>query len=280
MNPDSDAKIFSAIGRCGRSGRWLVPERTSMLTLFGSAVVDLRDARATAEAIEFTCTSVFATVTFIVPEGAEIRPSGIAVFGSARSTVPLTDEACHLPSMAIDAVTIFGRLRIRTTEEAPEETRRGRWRERRRAKSIAAAPSAEIEPPEVRERTPPATPVDPVPSPVSETPAPVVEDAAPPAGVDPLDSREVDLSAPIAAFSEPDDTDLDDTSPLHDVEVPSSMDNTILDESEPSTSSVDEVAETSADSPEDAEAADEGDPVLDGESVVHRVHMLDDAAVS
>ncbi|MFV2040274.1 MAG: hypothetical protein ACC660_08520, partial [Acidimicrobiales bacterium] len=73
MSKDSNAKIFSIIGSGRRSGRWIVPAKTNMKTFFGRAIIDLRDAQTDAEELEFTCLSVLANVTFIVPEGAEVR---------------------------------------------------------------------------------------------------------------------------------------------------------------------------------------------------------------
>jgi hypothetical protein len=120
MSTDSNAKIFSVIGGCRRSGRWLVPAQTNMMTLLGRAVIDLRDASSSAEELEFTCLSVFGNITFIVPEGAEVRPSGMAILGSSKSTVPISGAACDLPPISVEATTIIGRLSIRTTEEVPD----------------------------------------------------------------------------------------------------------------------------------------------------------------
>lgn len=134
---DDDAQIFSVIGGAKRSGRWRVPASTRTLTLFGRCLIDLRQAETTADELSFSCISVFAGVTFIVPEGAEVRPSGVAVLGSARSLVPVSDSPAHLPPISIDAITVLGRLRIRTTDEEPEEELRDSWRERRRARKAA-----------------------------------------------------------------------------------------------------------------------------------------------
>ncbi len=138
MGMDDDAQIFSIIGGAKRSGRWRVPASTRTMTLFGRCLIDLRQAETTADELSFSCVSAFAGVTFIVPEGAEVRPSGMAILGSARSLVPVSDTPAHLPPISIDAVTVMGRLRIRTTDEEPEEELRDSWRERRRAKKEAA----------------------------------------------------------------------------------------------------------------------------------------------
>lgn len=137
MGMDDDAQIFSIIGGAKRSGRWRVPASTRTMTLFGRCLIDLRQAETTADELSFSCVSAFAGVTFIVPEGAEVRPSGMAILGSARSLVPVSDTPAHLPPISIDAITVMGRLRIRTTDEEPEEELRDSWRERRRARKEA-----------------------------------------------------------------------------------------------------------------------------------------------
>nr|WHW29328.1 hypothetical protein [uncultured bacterium] len=172
MSIESNAKIVSVVGGCRRSGRWIVPAETNMMTLFGRAVIDLREADTTAEQLEFTCFSVFANITFLVPEGAEVRPSGMAILGSSRSVVPTSDVVCHLPPMSVDATTIFGRIRIRTTDHDPEDGEKvSFWKRFRRD---ATPPLADAED---------ANPTDGVdfrdtPAPPTQTPAPA-EPAAP-----------------------------------------------------------------------------------------------------
>lgn len=225
MSTDSNAKIFSVIGGCGRSGRWLVPEKTNMMTLFGRAVIDLRDARTNAEELEFTCLSVFANITFIVPEGAEIRPSGMAIFGSSRSTVPTSGAPCDLPPISIEATTVIGRLRIRTTEEVPDHdlSRRKRRRQSKTRGSVASTQTVADVPAIVEQ-----------PTSVASAPPAGIADAEPPRETGPevaTTPREAmtpkaDLSRPITAFQP---VPAEDRSPVHGVAVPPSIEGTMLD---------------------------------------------------
>lgn len=116
MSTEANAQIISVIGGCRRAGRWLVPSKTKVMTFFGRATIDLREAQTSADELIFDCMSAFATITFIVPEGAEVRPSGMAILASARSDVPVEIGGCHLPKIAIDAITLFGRFRVVTGE--------------------------------------------------------------------------------------------------------------------------------------------------------------------
>ncbi len=177
MSIESNAKIVSVVGGCRRSGRWIVPAETDMMTLFGRAVIDLREARTSAEQLEFTCLSVFANITFLVPEGAEVRPSGMAILGSSRSTVPISDVECHLPPMSVDATTIFGRIRIRTTDLDPEDSdKTSFWSRFKRDKQTPAEPAGTRDGGVDLQDTPaePATP-----EPGLGAPAPVAAAAAP-----------------------------------------------------------------------------------------------------
>ena len=230
MSIDSNAKIISVVGGCRRSGRWIVPEKTKMITLFGRAIIDLREAQTSAEELEFSCLSVFANITFLVPDGAEVRPSGIAILGSSRSTVPLSTESCPLPPMSVDATTAFGRLRIRTTDHEPDDAgeRRRFWRRRRSTTQPAEGESVPLPtdaPPPVP--APGMDMADTVRSVASAAEATQLPGASsrpnPPEPVQPATSTPVemppyDLSAPIERF--PGD---DDHSPIHGVAPPADL---------------------------------------------------------
>jgi len=239
MSKNSDAKIFSVIGGCRRSGRWLVPAKTSMLTLFGRAIIDLRQAEASAdeaEELEFTCTSVFANITFIVPEGAEVRPSGMAILGSSRSVVPVSDEPCELPPISIDALTVFGRMRVRTTDSDPEAKHKKRRFRRDKPPEVISvpAPAAEEAPALPEPSGVDLAPSRPNPEVVAPAvaPAPVVVAApvvtAAPVAATPVvtaapivSAAPADLSRPIEAFAPA------ETSPLESVTVPETIEGAV-----------------------------------------------------
>ncbi|MFV1991987.1 MAG: LiaF domain-containing protein, partial [Acidimicrobiales bacterium] len=107
-----DARIVSVIGGCRRQNRWRVAEDTSVMTLFGRCILDLREAECEAATIDISVLNVFANVTIIVPEGSDVRPSGMALLGSSSCLVPVSDKASPLPPIDVDGMTVFGRLRI------------------------------------------------------------------------------------------------------------------------------------------------------------------------
>ena len=163
MSTEANAQIISVVGGCRRAGRWLVPSKTKVMTFFGRATIDLREAETTAEELSFDCMSAFASITFIVPEGAEIRPSGMAVLASARSDVPVEIGGSHLPKIAIDAITLLGRFRI-ITGEAFEAEKKDKAGEVATGADLADTPDAHVP---VAAFVPPSDPAPPSRSPVS-----------------------------------------------------------------------------------------------------------------
>lgn len=208
MSTEANAQIISVIGGCRRAGRWLVPSKTKVMTFFGRATIDLREAETTADELTFDCMSAFASITFIVPEGAEIRPSGMAILASARSDVPVEVGGSHLPKIAIDAITLLGRFRIITGEALEDE-------QRDTTEQTAGADLADtrVEEPPVAAYVPPTNPTPY--APVSD-PAPFV----PPAEVAPASQ---------SGEREADDPG-NERSPIHDVAVPDSIAAVALDE--------------------------------------------------
>lgn len=228
MSTEANAQIISVIGGCRRAGRWLVPSKTKVMTFFGRATIDLREAQTTAEELSFDCMSAFASITFIVPEGAEIRPSGMAILASARSDVPVEVGGSHLPKIAIDAITLFGRFRIVTGEALEAEQEPEGHTEAAVAPGADLADTRDLDAP-VAAYVPPAdaaphqaadpTPYQPAAEPAAfRPPEPAAEPAPAPApapAADPVEQRQNDDA---------------ERSPIHEIAVPDSPAAMALDE--------------------------------------------------
>ncbi|MEM7286291.1 MAG: hypothetical protein AAF480_08075 [Actinomycetota bacterium] len=226
MSTEANAQIISVIGGCRRAGRWLVPAKTKVMTFFGRATIDLRQAQTTADELAFDCMSAFASITFIVPEGAEIRPSGMAILASARSEVPVEVGGSHLPKIAIDAVTLFGRFRIVTGEALEADEHAAEQTAARVGSDLADTAPVEAFRPPVEPFRPPVEPH-----------RPQVED--------PASQRRSDIA--------------DERSPIHDVTVPDSPAAVSLDDRpEPLPEPEPEVTSIDADDESPAEAAESG----------------------
>ncbi len=116
---DDEARIVSVIGGARRTSRWRIAEDTSVLTLFGRCLLDLREAETEADELWFSVASVFATVEIIVPEGTIVQPSGMAFLGASSCEVPRSKRRGPLPAIEIDSVTVFGSLRIHVGQRPP-----------------------------------------------------------------------------------------------------------------------------------------------------------------
>ncbi|MEM8903616.1 MAG: hypothetical protein AAGA17_12670 [Actinomycetota bacterium] len=116
---DDEARIVSVIGGAKRTSRWRIAEDTSVLTLFGRCLLDLREAETEAGELWFSVASVFATVEIIVPEGTIVQPSGMALLGASTCEVPASRRVSPLPAIEIDNITVFGSLRIHVGQRPP-----------------------------------------------------------------------------------------------------------------------------------------------------------------
>jgi hypothetical protein len=103
--------------RLSRSGLWDIPERTSWRCLFGTIVLDLRQARLTASKTSIEIFNLFGTVTLIVPEGVRVELSGGGAFASQVIQSPSTPPVEGAPVLRISTSGPGGTLHVRHREE-------------------------------------------------------------------------------------------------------------------------------------------------------------------
>ncbi len=121
--------VFSSVER---RGSWVVPGALDALTVFGSAVLDFRDARFSAGVTELRVRAVFGSLEIIVPPQLAVECAGSAVFGSFEdhgSGVADPDRAI----LRIHGSAVFGSVEVSTRlpGESERDARRRRRRERR-----------------------------------------------------------------------------------------------------------------------------------------------------
>lgn len=106
--PELIATIF---GTTERRGRWSPRRNLSVLTLFGSTQLDLRDAVYSGNGCEINVFCLFGSVDVLVPEGVEARVSALPIFGSsqARTTAPAPGS----PLVTIRGFVGFGSIDAR-----------------------------------------------------------------------------------------------------------------------------------------------------------------------
>jgi hypothetical protein len=115
---EESTTIISVLAQSNRRDRWTVAPHTSMFTLLARSFFDFRQAETTGKAVEIAVTCVFGKVTLVVPEGTDVQLSGISFLASATSDVASSDEPSSRPKLIVTAHTVFGKLCVRTPNEA------------------------------------------------------------------------------------------------------------------------------------------------------------------
>ncbi len=112
MAKSKPTKMLAVLGRCRRGGRWQPAARSSVLAVLGDCYLDMTKALVDeAEPVKFQVTVCLGSVTFIVPPGVEIRPSGMSILASSRVAVP-TAEDSSFPLIEVEWTCILGRIRV------------------------------------------------------------------------------------------------------------------------------------------------------------------------
>lgn len=103
--------IVTLFGATERRGRWQPRRHLSVLNLFGSTTLDLREAVFTDNTCEVNVFCLFGAVDVLVPEGTELQNRALAVFGSsnAKATPPVPGA----PSVLVRGFVGFGAAEAR-----------------------------------------------------------------------------------------------------------------------------------------------------------------------
>jgi hypothetical protein len=97
--------IFSGVDR---KGRWRVPRRSFVLSLFGGSDLDLRQAEIEDETVSFFVIDVFGGTDLYVPEGVDVDVGGFALFGGIDEHGPDAPPRLGSPLVRVRALTVFG----------------------------------------------------------------------------------------------------------------------------------------------------------------------------
>jgi hypothetical protein len=81
--PNTDARgVVSIFGDNRKTGRWMVPERFRVFSVFGSAKIDLREAVLQYPVTVIEALAICADVQIIVPPGVIVECDGDALLGT------------------------------------------------------------------------------------------------------------------------------------------------------------------------------------------------------
>jgi hypothetical protein len=108
--PDRMVAVF---GGASRKGAWRPSPATTVVTVFGGANIDLRDAVLPGQEIEIRTVSVFGGVSITIPPHMRVIDSGTAVFGGrdipGDSPESQRDDA---PLLRLHGSCVFGGVSV------------------------------------------------------------------------------------------------------------------------------------------------------------------------
>lgn len=103
------SRIIAVFGSATRKGAWRVPPSSTVVTVFGGADLDLRDAILPGQEITIRAVSVFGGLSITAPPGMRVVDSGVAIFGG-RDVAGDTAESGQpdAPVLRLSGACVFG----------------------------------------------------------------------------------------------------------------------------------------------------------------------------
>jgi Domain of unknown function (DUF1707) len=131
--------VFGLMSSTERRGAWLVPRKMRVRGTMSSIVLDYRDARLPAGAVDIAIRAIMSSVEIIVPPGLAVDTGGVAIMGSFehvdRAPAQPDPEA---PMLRVHGLVVMGSVEIKM--RLPGESERAAHRrlkdERRGRKAL------------------------------------------------------------------------------------------------------------------------------------------------
>ena len=105
---DSAVAIFS---ETKRTGAWVVPADYAGVAVFGSVVLDLREASLAASTVQIQANAVFGEVTVIVDDGLTVSTVGTPVLGEYNG--PHEQPQSDRPHVVLNGLALFGSVNVK-----------------------------------------------------------------------------------------------------------------------------------------------------------------------
>lgn len=114
-------RIVAVFGGASRKGAWRVPASSTVVTVFGGADIDLRDAILPGREITIRAVSVFGGMSITVPPEMRVIDSGVAVFGGRDVSGDTAESAKpDSPVLRLRGACVFGGVFVARKERKPD----------------------------------------------------------------------------------------------------------------------------------------------------------------
>jgi hypothetical protein len=114
-------RIIAIFAGASRKGVWRVPPVSTVVTVFGGADIDLRDAILPGQEITIRAVSVFGGVSITVPPEMRVIDSGVAVFGGRDvSGDTVAAGAPDAPVLRLSGACVFGGMFVGRKERTTD----------------------------------------------------------------------------------------------------------------------------------------------------------------
>lgn len=116
------SRIICVFSGAWRKGTWHVPRASTVVTVFGGADLDLRQAVLPGKEISIRAISVFGGVNITVPLNMQVADSGVAVFGG-RDVPGDSDETSgpDAPVLRLSGACVFGGISVSRRSAEPRK---------------------------------------------------------------------------------------------------------------------------------------------------------------